>query len=164
VARVRVQMTRARWLPLVLPILVIGAIGAGCGGGKDQVSAAELDQKADQACREEQTKFEQIQSTPPANATEAADQTKELVAVAESASSAIDALEPPDALRTPLEIYLDARDRAIDQMKEGQDAAENQDSRAYGEAQAEVAKSAPERRKLADSLGFKVCSTHAGAV
>jgi hypothetical protein len=157
-------MTRARWLPLVLPMLVIGVLGAGCGGGKEQVSAAELDQKADQACREEQTKFEQIQATPPANATEAADQTKELIQVAQTTSSTIDDLEPPDALRMPLEIYLDARDHAIDQMKNGQDAAENQDSKAYGEAQAAVAKSAPQRKTLAGSLGFKVCSTKAGAV
>jgi hypothetical protein len=157
-------MTPARWLPLVLSMLVIGVFGAGCGGGKEQVSAAELDQKADQACREEQTKFEQIQTTPPANATEASDQTKELIQVAEAASSTIDGLEPPDALRMPLEIYLDARDRAIDQMKKGQDAAENQDSKGFGEAQAAVAKSAQQRRKLADSLGFKVCSTNAGAV
>jgi hypothetical protein len=157
-------MTRARWLPLALPLLVIGALGAGCGGGKEQVTAAELDQKADQACRTEQEKFRQIQAMPPANATEAVDQTKELIQVAESTSSAIDDLEPPDALRMPLEIYLDARDRAIEDMKKGQDSAENQDSRAYGEAQAAVAKSAPQRRKLADSLGFKVCSSNAGAV
>ena len=157
-------MTRRRWLSLVLPLLLIGAVGTGCGGGKEQVSASELDQKADQACSTEQTKFRQIQATPPANATEAADQTKELIQVAEDTSSAIDDLEPPDALRTPLEIYLNARDRAIEEMKKGQDAAENQDSRGYGEAQATVAKGAPQRRKLADSLGFKVCSSNAGAV
>jgi hypothetical protein len=149
---------------LLLPIVLIGALGAGCGGGTQQVTAAELDQKADQACREEQAKFKQIQATPPANASEAADQTKALIQVAESASSAIDDLEPPDALREPLDIYLSARGRAIDQMKKGQDAAENQDSGAYGSAQAAVSKSAPQRRKLADSLGFKVCSSNAGAV
>jgi hypothetical protein len=157
-------MFRDRRFLLVIPALAILSLGIGCGGGKQSVSAAELDQKADQACREEQTKFEQIQATPPANATEAADQTKELIQVAQAASSTIDDLEPPDALRMPLEIYLNARDHAIDQMKNGQDAAENQDSKAYGEAQASVAKDAPQRKKLADSLGFKVCSANAGAV
>ena len=49
----------------------------------------------------------------------------------------------------PFDIYLSARDRAIDQMKKGQDAAENQDSGAYGAAQAAVTKSAPQRKKLA---------------
>jgi hypothetical protein len=157
-------MIRRRWIPMVLAISLVGAFGAGCGGGKEQVTAAELDQKADEACRTEQTNFRQIQATPPANATEAADQTKELIQVSESTSSTIDDLEPPDALRMPLDIYLDARDRAIDEMKKGQDAAENQDSRAYGESQAAVAKSAPQRRKLADSLGFKVCSSNAQGV
>jgi hypothetical protein len=157
-------MTPARWLPFALSLLLIGGLAAGCGGGKEQVTAAELDQKADEACRTEQEKFRQIQATPPANATEAADQTKDLIQVAESTSSVIDDLEPPDALQMPLEIYLNARDRAIDEMKKGQDAAENQDSRSYGTAQAAVAKSAPQRRKLADSLGFKVCSSNAGVV
>jgi hypothetical protein len=157
-------MSPSRWIPLVLPLLVFGALAAGCGGGKEQVTAAELDQKADEACRAEQEKFRRIQATPPANASEAADQTKELIQVAQSTSSAIDDLEPPDALRMPLEIYLNARDRAIDEMKKGQDAAENQDSRTYGTAQAAVAKSAPQRKRLADSLGFKVCGTKASAV
>lgn len=163
-ARVPVQMISVRPLSLLCPLIVVAALGAGCGGGQQQVTAAELGQKADQACREEQTKFKQIQATPPANASEAADQTKELVQVAESVSSSIDDLEPPDALRQPLDDYLSARDRAIEQMKEGQDAADNQDSAAYGAAQAAVTKSAPQRRRLADSLGLKVCSSNAGAV
>jgi hypothetical protein len=158
-------MIRARRIPVVLPAVAILALaGSGCGGGKEQVTAAELDQKADQICTEEQTKFRQIQVQPPANASEAADQTKALVDAAESASSAIDHFEPPDALQEPLSLYLSARGRAIDEMKKGQDAAENQDSRTYGTAQAAVAKSAPQRKKLADSLGFKVCSSKAGAV
>jgi hypothetical protein len=157
-------MTRRPALLLVLPIAAAGVIATGCGGGKQQVTAAELTQKADQACRDEQTKFHQIQATPPANASDAADQTKELIQVAESASSTIDDLEPPDALRHSLDSYLSARDRAIDQMKKGQDAADNQDSRGYGAAQAAVAKSAPQRQKLAKALGFQSCSSGKGAV
>src|SRR3954453_975074 len=111
VARVPVQMTPARWLPVLLCALAIGAVGAGCGGGKDQVTAAELVQKGNQACSEEQSRFKQIQARPPANASEAADQTKALIDAAESASSAIDDLEPPDALREPLDSYLSARAR-----------------------------------------------------
>jgi hypothetical protein len=157
-------MFRDRRLFLLVPALAILSLAIGCGGGKEQVSAAELGQKADQICRTEQTKFKQIQVAPPANATEAAEQTKQLIDAAESASSAIDDLEPPDALQGALDTYLGARDRAIDEMKRGQDAAENQDSRTYGTAQAAVVKSAPQRKKLAGSLGFKVCSSSAGAV
>ncbi len=157
-------MTRVFRLSLLFPVLLLTCLGVGCGGGKEQVSAAELVQKADDACRTEQDKFRQIQAMPPANATDAGDQTKALISVAEGTSSTIDGLEPPDALRTPLESYLSAREQAIDEMKKGQDAAENQDSNAYGAAQAAVTKSAPQRRKLAESLGFKVCSASAKSV
>jgi hypothetical protein len=157
-------MIRDRQLLVLVPALAILSLAAGCGGGKQQVSAAELDQKADQICATEQTKFKEIQATPPANASEAVDQTKALIQAAEDASSSIDDLEPPDALREALDVYLGAREDAIDQMKKGQDAAENQDSRGYGAAQAAVVKSAPERKRLADSLGFKVCSAKTSAV
>jgi hypothetical protein len=157
-------MFRDKRFLLAIPALAVLSLGTGCGGGSQQVTAAELVQKADQACREEQSKFREIQATPPANASDAADQTKELIQVAQDASSTIDDLEPPDALRTPLDGYLSARSGAIDEMKKGQDAADNQDSRAYGAAQAAVVKSAPQRRKLADSIGFKVCSSNANAV
>jgi hypothetical protein len=156
-------MFRAKRLLFVIPALAILSLVGGCGGGKQQVTAAELTQKADQACQEEQNRFREIQATPPANASEAADQTKALVDAAESTSSAINDLEPPDELRTQFDTYLNARDQAIDQMKKGQDAAENQDSRAYGAAQSAVTKGAPHRKKLAGSLGFKVCSRNAGA-
>jgi hypothetical protein len=151
-------------IPMVVPAFAILALGAGCGGGgKDQVTAAELIQKADGICRQEQTKFSQIQTHPPANAPDAADQTKELVQTAESAGSQLGDLEPPDDLRAPFESYLSARGRAIDQMKHGQDAAENQDSRAYGASQAAVVRTAPERRRLARAVGLKVCSTSGGS-
>ena len=156
-------MFRARRFVLLVPALAILSLGGGCGGGKDQVSADELVQKADQACQEEQSRFREIQGTPPANASEAADQTKALVQAAQDASSAMDDLEPPDDLQTPYDAYLEAREQAIDLMKKGQDAAEDQDSRAYGAAQGAVTKSAPHRKKLADSLGFTVCSRNAGA-
>jgi hypothetical protein len=145
---------------MVVPAFAILALAAGCGGGKNQVSAAELVQKGDQICREEQTKFNQIQTHPPANAPDAANQTKELVQTAESADSQLGGLEPPDDLRTPFETYLSARARAIDQLKHGQDAAENQDSRAYGAAQAAVVDTAPQRRKLAAAVGLRACSAN----
>jgi hypothetical protein len=158
-------MFRDRRLLLVLPALALLALDAsGCGGGKQQVTPAELHQKADQACSEEQARFKEIQATPPANASEAADQTKALIEVAESASSTIGDLQPPDALKTPFDSYLSARQRAIDEMNKGQDAADNQSSAAYGAAQAAVTKGAPERKKLAGALGLKVCASNAGAV
>jgi hypothetical protein len=156
-------MFRAKRILLGVPAVAILSLAGGCGGGKHEVNSAELVQKGDQICRTEQAKFSQIQAHPPANASNAADQTKELIQAAESASSQLGDLEPPDELRGPLESYLSARDRAIDQMKDGQDAADDQDSRAYGSAQAAVVHSAPERKKLARSVGFKVCGSSAGS-
>jgi hypothetical protein len=157
-------MSRARWIPTIVTALALIALTPGCGGGgKDQVSVAELIQKGDQICRTEQAKFAQIQAHPPANASNAADQTKELIQAAESAGSQLGDLEPPDALRAAFESYLSARNRAVDQMKRGQDAADDQDSRAYGAAQAAVVHTAPARRKLARSVGFKVCGSSPGA-
>jgi len=157
-------MFRAGRILLVLPTVTVVAFASGCGSGKQQVTAAELVQKGDQICRDEQSKFARIQAQPLANASVAADQTKELIQVSEDANSALGNLEPPEALRAPLDTYLSARDRAIDQMKRGQDAAENQDSGGYAAAQAAVAHTAPQRQKLAHSLGLKVCSSSSGSV
>ena len=156
-------MLRAKRSVLLVPAVAILSLTGGCGGGKQQVTSAELVQKADQACQEEQSRFTEIQATPPANASEAADQTKALVQAAQDASSAMDDLEAPDELQAQYGSYLDARAEAIDLMKKGQEAAEDQDSRGYGAAQGAVTKSAPQRKKLANSLGFKVCSRNAGA-
>jgi hypothetical protein len=156
-------MSRAGRTISVFPALAILALAGGCGGGGQQVTAAELVQKGDQICRQEQTGFSQIQAHPPANASDAADLTKALVKTAESADSKLSDLQPPDELKVQLDSYLSARDRAVDQLKKGQDAAENQDSATYGAAQAAVVQSAPERRRLARAVGFKVCSANPGS-
>ena len=158
-ARVR-PVSRPDWIIPVLISVALGMALPGCGGGgSKQVSAAELAQKADAACREERTSFDRIQAHPPPNASVAAAQTGELVSATEKANSQLRDLDPPDQLRSAYERYLDARDHVVSEMKRGQEAAESQDTRTYGAAQAGVARDAPQRKKLAQSLGFKVCST-----
>jgi hypothetical protein len=132
----------------------------GCGSSKQQVSAAELVQKADAICRDEQAKFNQIQAHPPANASIAADQTKELIDVTSAASSDLRDLKPPDELSSPYDAYLQARDDTADQMKRGEDAADNQDSAGYSAAQTAVSRSAARRQKLAAAVGLKVCGSN----
>jgi hypothetical protein len=152
-----------RWTAPVASIAAVGALLTGCGGGGSakQVSAAELAQRADEICATEQHSFGRIQAHPPPNASVAADQTDELVKATEDASSQLRALKPPDQIAAAYDRYLAARDRAVDQMKRGKDAAENQDSAAYGAAQAAVARDAPQRRKLARAVGLKACSSSA---
>ena len=152
-----------RLLPLVAALAII-SLGAGCGGGKEKVSAAELSQKGDQICREEQRRFAQIQAHPPPNATVAADQTEELIDVADAANSDLGDLEPPDSIQGRYDDYLDARDQVVDEMKRGADAAKNQNSAGYAAAQRAVAKTNPRRRHLAASLGLRVCSSNPGSV
>jgi hypothetical protein len=158
-------MFRARRFLLLLPAVVLLAVdGSGCGsGGNDQVSAAELVQKADVICSKERSSFSRIQGHPPPNASVAADQTGELIKVTEDANSRLRDLKPPEGLQSSYDRYLEARDRVIDQMNRGKDAAENQDSAVYGAAQAAVARDAPQRRKLARSLGLRVCSSSAAS-
>jgi hypothetical protein len=149
---------------LIAPVVASLVLAAGCGGGKEEVSAAELSQKGDQICREEQRRFDEIQSHPPPNASVAADQTKELIDVAEAANSDLGDLQPPESISDRYDDYLEARDRVVEEMKRGADAAESQDSADYAASQNAVAKSNPRRRHLARSLGFKVCSANPGAV
>jgi hypothetical protein len=153
-------MSWPRWIAPVLLSIASAAVGTGCGGGgSEQVSAAELVQKADAICAKERSSFDRIQAHPPPNASIAADQTGELIQATEDANSQLSDLKPPDDLQSAYERYLEARERAVDQMKRGKDAADDQDSADYGAAQAAVARDATQRRKLAQALGFKVCSS-----
>jgi len=149
-------------IPILIPLGLI--LLTGCGGGKQQVSSAELVQKGDQICTDARDRFNQVQAEPPANASAAADQTSELIDELHAEVSDLRDLEPPEAQRPAYGRYLDAQDRTVDVFERGKDAADNQDSAAYGAAQAEVVKGAPERQKLAKALGFAVCSKPPGPV
>jgi hypothetical protein len=155
-------MLRPRWIAPVLISVGVGVGLAGCGGGgSEPVSAAELVQKAGATCREERSSFERIQAHPPPNASIAAAQTGELIQATEKANSELRDLEPPEELQSAYERYLDARDHVLDEMRRGREAAQNRDSGTYGTAQAAVARDAPQRRKLAQALGLRGCSSNA---
>jgi hypothetical protein len=154
-------MFRSRWIAVIALSAASGMTLAACGGGggSEPVSAAELVQKADAACAKERSSFARIQAHPPPNASVAAEQTEELIKVTQDANTQLRDLEPPEGLRSAYGAYLEARDRVIDQMKRGQDAAQDQDSSGYGAAQATVARDAAKRRKLARAVGLRVCSS-----
>jgi hypothetical protein len=152
-------MLRDRRALLLIPTAAILWLGGGCDGGEDRISPTELVQRADAICGKERSSFARIQANPPPNASVAADQTQELIKVTEDANSGLRDLKPPEELQAAYDRYLEARDRVLDQMKRGRDAAEDRDSADYGAAQAAVARDAPQRRKLAQALGLKVCSS-----
>jgi hypothetical protein len=152
-------MIRPRWIAPILLSAIAGVAISGCGGGSERVSAAELVQKANEICRQERSTFERVQAHAPPNASVAADQTSELIKATDDANSELRDLKPPEELQSAYDRYLAARDQAVDEMNRGKDAAESQDSAAYGAAQAAVARGAPQRQRLAQSLGLKVCSS-----
>jgi hypothetical protein len=139
------------------------AASAGCGGGSDEVSAEELVQQGDEICGKVQERFTEIQMVPPASATEGADQADELLGVADDAQAELREIEPLEELGDRYDAYLDARQGVSDALERGKQAAEDQDGEAYGKAQEEAVGGAPERRRLARELGFKVCSRGATA-
>jgi hypothetical protein len=151
-------MRRSKQIACTLSAVAIAVVAAGCGGGPQQVSAAELVEQGDEVCRDLQERFAEIQAQPPANAPEGADQAGQLLDAAAEAQSELRDLEPPEDIRPAYDRYLDARDEVSDLLKQGKDAASDQDGDAFGRAQQQAADGAPERKRLAAQLGFKVCS------
>jgi hypothetical protein len=156
-------MRAPRSLSLALAASLPIALGAGCGGGPEQVTAEELVQQGDQICREQQSRFTEIQAAPLVSASDGAEEAQALHDAAEESIDKLGDLEPPEPQRATYDRYLDAKEQTLQYFDDGKDAADDQDGRAYSAAQAAVAKGAPERAKLARALGFRVCSQGPGA-
>ena len=150
-------MTRVFRTRFLCATLLAGALAA-CGEDTEQLSGDQLISRGDELCRDGRERFAEIQRHPPANATEAAEQTEELVEVATDELNGLRDLRPPEELREAYELYLEARGRALERLEEGRDAAKDQDARAYAEAQAELTADQVERLRLARAVGFQVCS------
>lgn len=137
---------------------------AACGdGGPHEVSAEELVSKGDATCRKGQERFNEIQQHPLRNANDAAQQTQDLIDVAEDELNELRDLVPPSELEESYNAYLDARVRAIEVFKQGLDAAQRDDDKGYVDAQSRAGAGAAKRRQLAQAVGFKICSAPAAA-
>jgi hypothetical protein len=143
---------------LTISGLALAAVMPACGEDAEQLSAQELISRGDELCREGRERFAEIQERAPVNATQAREQTEELVEVASDELDALRNLRPPEELRDSYESYLEARGSALERLEDGRDAAEDKDAEAYAEAQEEIAADAPARLKLARAVGFQVCS------
>lgn len=151
------RLARGAAIIAVASLAVAGA--AGCGGdSSEQLDAAQLISKGDELCRQGQQHFAEIQAKRPANATDAQEQTDELLDVATDELTDLRDLRPPEELRDSYESYLEARGRALELLEQGSDAAGNRDAEEYAKAQAEVTADQPARVKLAEAVGLKVCS------
>jgi len=122
------------------------------------LTAEQLVAQGDEICKQSQQRFSEIQSKPPANASDAVDQTEQLIDSATEELDSLRGLTPPPELSDAYSSYLDAKQKALDLLKEGRDAADKQDAKRYGELQSEVAKQGAERQQLAKAVGFTACS------
>ena len=94
----------------------------------------------------------------PGHPDEAGRQIAALIDVSRQAADELRTLDPPGALAKPYADYLDARDRGIDFLQEGSDAASQRDASAYLKAKRRAASEERVRRRLARRLGLKACA------
>jgi hypothetical protein len=144
-------------------IVVLAIFGSDIFGGDDTLTREEFLAEGDEICSEAHEEYAQQQQDPPQSASEAADLTANLIEISEEELESIRELGPPDELQEPLDRYLSARESGIEVMREGLEAAEAGDARAYARAQAEVTGEQVERTKLAEEVGFSECSRPPGA-
>jgi hypothetical protein len=143
-------------LGVLLAILALLDLGP---WADDELTVDEFISQGDEICSEAHDEFLDLQKSAPRTPSDAAELTGALIDVAEEERDAISDLREPDSLGDQVDRYLEARDRGIDVLREGLDAAEDADAGAYEARQAELASSQVDPRfEIAGEIGFKVCS------
>ncbi|MFI5121614.1 MAG: hypothetical protein ACHQJ5_01845 [Vicinamibacteria bacterium] len=123
-----------------------------------ELSRGELIARGDEICRKAHEAFAELQKKPPQTAGQATDLTGKLVDIASDELDEIGSLKGPPEFDAEIERYLTARERGIEALRRGRDAAEAGDNDAYVVAQAELADSQLERQRIARRIGFAQCS------
>ena len=123
-----------------------------------ELSSGELLAQGDEICREAHEAFADLQRRPPRTAAEAAELTGRLIDIAGDEADELESLNGPPGFDAQVEEYVAARQDGIEAMVAGRAAAEDRDTEAYKEAQAQVADSQRERHRIARDIGFAVCS------
>jgi hypothetical protein len=144
---------------LALAAVVLGACG---GDAAKLVSSQELVTRANAACLAEQQDFARAQEQPPAGAAAAADQTGELADAVGDELGELKKMKAPAEQAAAYDRYVAAIEDAKGVLETGADAAGDQNSKAYGDAQSKLAEGKDSRRKLAAGLGFTKCSPLSG--
>ncbi len=124
----------------------------------DELSAAEFLAQGDELCTQAHDEFLEIQGSAPRTAEDAEAQVEALIRVAEEERAAIIELGAPDALDADVEAYLKDRERGIEILQDGLEAARGDDPAAYEEAQAKLASQQARRQAIAQEVGFSECS------
>lgn len=124
----------------------------------DELSSAEFLTQGDEICAQAHEDFLEIQGSTPRTADDAASQVEALIEVAEDERDKISELGQPAALDEGVADYLADRDKGIKILRDGLEAARDDDAEAYEEAQAKLASEQGKRRDAAHKLGFNKCS------
>jgi hypothetical protein len=151
--------------------VAIAAIFAGCGDGSgsstttsgaEQLTKSELVARGDAICKDANDEFSQFQQTPPTTQEEAATFAQRVVDIKERELSQLRELNAPAAVQPDLDKYLQALEKNVAILKQGLQAAQQNDATGYAKAQAKTVKEQVNRLQLAQAVGFKECSRPAG--
>jgi hypothetical protein len=144
----------------IAPGLVVLAIAAGCGGGDDdaRLTKAEFVAKGDEICKQAREEFVKEQPGPPVTPDQAVALQQNLIQISDDELARIRGLDAPSELEPALGRYLKAREEGVALLKQGLEAAQDKDLRAYAAAQSKVAAGQVRRLKLAQTVGFDQCS------
>jgi hypothetical protein len=146
----------------VLAALVVAAAALDLGpfgdDDGDELSKAKFTAEGDRICVQAHDQFAELQKAPPNSAEGAATLTEDLIEISEGELDQIRSLNVPAAVEPALERYLRAREEGIAILKQGLQAAQDENASAYATAQAKIAKGQLRRLKLARAVGFTECS------
>jgi hypothetical protein len=169
-------------LGLVVAAVVVGLIVSGGGGGGDNAAGEttvatttkeakkqksqpqtltkpQLIAKGDEICADSQATFASYRDTFPNGEGEASiPYSRLLVTISSKAIRRFNELTPPPVLKQPYGAYVKTQEEVGEWDVDALRAAEDDDLTAYLEARETRDENQPERERLADAVGFKVCS------
>jgi hypothetical protein len=144
----------------------------GCGGGSDtsststrgdeELTKSEFVARGDAICKDAHDEFAQLQQNPPTTAEGAATLAQRVIDITERELSQLRELNAPATVQPDLDKYLQALEKNVAILKQGLEAAQQNDATGYAKAQAKTVKEQVNRLQLAQAVGFKECSRPAG--
>ncbi|HEY6145266.1 MAG TPA: hypothetical protein VIV13_03240, partial [Solirubrobacterales bacterium] len=121
------------------------------------LTKAELIRKGDEICEESRAKFLRYRD-PEAEAVPDAAYSRVLVGISTNAVDQFEALVPPPALEPAFDRYVASQREVRGWDRDALAAAEAEDATAYVEARETRNDTEPERQRMAEEIGFHVCS------
>jgi hypothetical protein len=150
---------------VILTAALCALIAVGCGEKEEPAgpSAAAAIAQGDEICAEARAEVEALRGEAPRTPEDAARLTEGVIATYEAEIADLEELAVPEELSAELDRYLAARERSLEPLRDGLEAARAGDAQAYADAQAEAAAGQVDRTRLARAVGFRECSLPGGA-